>query len=118
MKSRVIIVSPMREMLRARFAPFKNPDFRNFFLAQTLSLIGQWSHDLARSWIIVAATGSSGALGNLNLAIAVPCFFLILQGGVLVDRADIRKLIQGTKTLLGLSAIGLAFLTEFGTLQV
>lgn len=108
----------MRELLRARLSPFRNRDFRLFFLAQTLSLVGSWSHDLARSWIIVAATGSSGALGNLNLAIAVPCLFLILQAGVLVDRTDVRRLMRWTKTLLGIMAILLGFLTEFSHIEV
>lgn len=108
----------MRELLKARLSPFRNRDFRNFFLAQTLSLIGTWSHDLARSWIIVAATGSSGALGNLNMAIAVPCLFLILHGGVLVDRTDVRKLMQWTKSLMGVACLILATLAEFSHLQV
>ena len=108
----------MSEILRARLAPFRHRHFRNFFLAQTLSLVGSWSHDLARSWIILSATGSSGALGNINLAIALPCLFLILQGGVLVDRTDVRKLIIRTKALLGLSALVLTALTEFGHVEV
>lgn len=108
----------MSELLRARLAPFRHRHFRNFFLAQTLSLVGSWSHDLARSWIIVSATGSSGALGNINLAIAVPCLFLILQGGVLVDRTDVRKLIIRTKSLLGISALILTALTQYGHIEV
>ena len=59
----------MRDLLLTRLSPFRHRDFRNFFIAQTLSMIGSWSHDLARSWIIVEATASSGALGNLNVAI-------------------------------------------------
>ena len=45
--------------------------------------------------------GKAGALGNLHMAIAVPCLFFILQGGVLVDRANVRKVMMWTK---GLSA--------------
>ncbi len=108
----------MTDLLRARLAPFRHRHFRNFFIAQTLSLVGSWSHDLARSWIILSATGSSGALGNINLAIAVPCLFLILQGGVLVDRTDVRKLIIRTKSLLGISALILTALTEYGHIEV
>jgi MFS family permease len=108
----------MSELLRARLAPFRHRHFRNFFVAQTLSLVGTWSHDLARSWIIISATGSSGALGNMNMAVAVPCLFLILQGGVLVDRTDVRKLIMRTKCLLGISALILTLLTEYGDIQV
>jgi MFS family permease len=108
----------MRTLLKTRLSPFRNTSFRNFFIAQTLSMVGSWSHDLARSWIIAEATGSSGALGNLNMAIAVPCFFLILQAGVLVDRTDVRRLIQWTKTLLGISSLVLAAITEFSHLEV
>jgi MFS family permease len=108
----------MRELLNARLSPFRNRDFRNFFIAQTLSMVGTWSHDLARSWIIVEATGSSGALGNLNLAISIPCLFLILQGGVLVDRSDVRHLIRRTKSLMAISALVLAGLSEFSHLQI
>ncbi len=108
----------MKELLNARLAPFRNRNFRSFFLAQSLSMVGSWSHDLARAWIIVSATGSSGALGNLNMVIAVPCLFLILQGGVLVDRTDVRKLIQRTKSLLAVSSLILAVLAEFSHLQM
>lgn len=108
----------MRELLRARISPFHNRDFTLFFLVQTLSLIGTWSHDLARSWIIVSATGSSGALGNLNLTIAVPCLFLILQGGVLVDRTDVRRLMQKTKSFLGVASLVMALLSEYSHLEV
>lgn len=107
----------MRELLRARLAPFRHKAFRHFFAAQTLSLVGTWSHDLARSWIVVEATGSSGALGTLNMAVAVPCLFLILQGGVLVDRTDVRRLIGKTKSLLAISGLILAALSEFSQLE-
>ncbi len=108
----------MGEILKARLAPFRNSSFRRFFVAQSLSMIGSWSHDLARSWIIVEATGSSGALGNLNTMIAVPCLFLILQAGVIVDRANVRRLIQWTKSLLAVISLALAALTEFSQLEI
>lgn len=108
----------MHELIRARLAPLANPDFRNFLIAQSLSMIGTWSHDLARAWIIISLTGSSGALGNLSLAIAVPCLFFILQAGVLVDNTDVRRLMQRTKSLLGISSLILAAVTEFSDLQV
>jgi MFS family permease len=108
----------MGELLKSRLAPFRNKSFRYFFVAQTLSMVGTWSHDLARSWIIAEATGSSGALGNLNMAVAVPCLFLILQAGVIVDRTDVRRMIQWTKSLLGIASLILAFVTEFSHLEV
>lgn len=110
--------SPMLELLRARLGPFRHRHFRMFFLAQSLSLVGQWSHDLARAWIIIAATGSSGSIGNLNLAIAIPCLLLILRGGVLVDRSDVRHLIILTKSAMGLGCLVLAGLAGFGKVEV
>lgn len=108
----------MLDPIKMRLSPFRNKSFLYFFFAQTLSMVGSWSHDLARSWIIAEATGSSGALGNLNMAIAVPCLFLILQAGVIVDRADVRRIIQWTKSILGVAALLLAALTEFAHLEV
>lgn len=108
----------MGELIKMRLAPFRNRSFRHFFIAQTLSMVGSWSHDLARSWIIAEATGSSGALGNLNMAIAVPCLFFILQAGVIVDRSDVRRMIQWTKSLLGIASLILAAITEFSHLEV
>lgn len=80
-------------------------------------MIGTFSHDLARSWIIVEMLGKAGALGNLHMAIAVPCLFFILQGGVLVDRANVRKVMMWTKGLLGLACLILASITEFAHLE-
>jgi MFS family permease len=107
----------MFPQLESRIAPFRHRHFRNFFFVQTLSLVGSFSHDLARSWIIVETLGKAGALGNLQMAIAIPCLFFILQGGVLVDHADVRKVMMWTKSLLGIACVILALLTEFSTLQ-
>lgn len=112
------MVCLMREILKARLSPFQHRQFSLFFLAQTLSLIGQWSHDLARAWIIIAATGSSGALGNLHLVIAIPCLLFMLSGGALVDRTDVRVLMVWTKSLLGLACLVLAGIAGFSQVQV
>ncbi len=104
----------MIELLRSRLAPFKHVAFRRFFIAQTLSLSGSWASDLARAWIVVSQFGSATALGGLMLASALPGLFLMLHGGVLIDRVDVRRLMIITKTLLGFITLGLALLTEFG----
>jgi MFS family permease len=108
---------PMRELLKSRLSPFKQRHFRNFFFAQSLSMIGTFSHDLARSWIIVDTIGKSGALGNLQMAVAIPCLMFILHGGVYVDRANVRRLMMYTKSLMGLAACILAALTQYSTLE-
>ncbi len=112
------MLGAMREIIKARLAPLRYPDYRNFFIAQTLSMVGTWSHDLARAWIVIKATGSAGALGNLSLAISLPCLIFILFAGVLVDRTNVKRLLQVTKSLMGIMALCLAALAEFGDLQV
>lgn len=108
----------MRELLKSRLAPFKHKDFRRFFFVQSLSLIGTQSHELARAWIIVEMLKSATALGSLYLAVALPSFFLILYGGVIVDRADVRKILLITKVILAIAATALAFTVQFSEIKL
>lgn len=103
----------MHELLRSRLAPFKHKDFRRFFFVQSLSLVGTQSHELARAWIVVEMLKSATALGSLYLAVALPSLFLILHGGVIVDRADVRKILLVTKVILAIAATTLAFTVHF-----
>lgn len=51
------------------------------------------------------------------VATALPGLFLILHGGVLVDRIDVRKMMIWTKALLAVIALSLAALVEFSQIQ-
>ncbi len=99
----------MRELLRSRLSPFRYSNFNRFFFVQTLSMTGSFAHDLARAYIVIELMSTAGALGSLMMAIAIPSFLFILQGGVLVDRIDVRKMMMWTKGLLGLLAVALGF---------
>lgn len=109
--------SMLKNILISRFSPFKHKNFTLFFLVQTISSIGKWSHDLARAWIVIEMLGRAGALGGLLFASSIPPLFLILQGGVLVDRIDVQKLMTLTKALLAVASLCLAFLYEFSEVQ-
>ena len=108
----------MVQLLKSRLTPFQHKAFRNFFIVQSLSLIGSWSHDLARAYIVIEMMGQAGALGSLMLAVAIPSLFLMMHGGVLVDRIDARKLMILTKSVLAVSSFALAFVTEFSHIQM
>ncbi len=110
-------VGLMVKLISSRLSPFRHQDFRRFFFVQTLSQVGTWSHELARAWIVIEIMGKAGALGMLMLAMALPAFLLILQGGVVVDRSDVRKTMMLTKALLAASALILAFMVEFTQIQ-
>lgn len=108
----------MRSFLHSRLGPFRHANFRRFFFVQSISLIGTWAHDLARSWIILNLFGSASALGSMLLATALPGLALTLQGGVLADRADVKRIMTWTKSALALSALALAFFAEFERIQM
>lgn len=108
----------MRNFLVSRLSPFRHREFRLFFLVQTISLVGTWAHDLARSWIALDLMGRASSLGTLLLASAIPGLFLSLQGGVLVDRTNIRRVIIWTKALLAILALVVACVVEFAHIQM
>ncbi len=103
----------MTEFMTKRFSPFKSRNFSLFFAAHTLSLVGKWSHELARAWLIFEITGQAGAMGFVLLAGAVPVALFMLYGGALVDRSDAKKMMIGTQTVLALASLFFAFHVEF-----
>jgi MFS family permease len=105
-------------LLKKRFHPFAHSSFRLFFFAQSFSLIGTWSHELARSWLVLDMAGTTVALGTLLLCSALPGLFLTLHGGMIADRADARKLLFITKTVLAASALLFFYLTITGQITL
>lgn len=104
--------------LTTRLAPFKSFNFSVFFIVRLISLIGRWSHELARSWLIIELTGSSKSLGTVMLAAGVPVALLILRGGALVDKGDAKKIMFVTQLLMGLLVLSLALFCEWGDVQL
>src|SRR6476469_1748875 len=69
------------------------PKFRSLWLAQVISLTGDWFNTIA-SVIIVNHYAASGlAVGGLFIARALPPFLLGPVAGVVADRFDRRKLL-------------------------
>ncbi|MCB0420979.1 MAG: MFS transporter [Bdellovibrionales bacterium] len=99
--------------MQSRFSPLKYPHYRKYYFVQLISLVGTWSHDLARAWLILSLAEKSVALGGVLLTTAIPAMIFLIPGGTLVDRSNPKRTLIVTKTLLGLSALLLAYLTEF-----
>jgi MFS family permease len=84
------------------------PKFRSLWLAQVISLTGDWFNTIA-SVIIVNRYAASGlAVGGLFIARALPPFFLGPVAGVVADRFDRRKILIVSDILR--AAIVLCFL--------
>src|SRR5512143_1367822 len=69
------------------------PKFRSLWLAQVISLTGDWFNTIA-SVIIVNRYAASGlAVGGLFIARSIPPFLLSPVAGVVADRFDRRKVL-------------------------
>lgn len=108
----------MIKVLKSRLSPFRHRDFRNFFFAQNFSLVGTWSAELARSWIVLSQLGSATALGTVLLASSLPGLFLSLHGGVVADKVDVKKFLIITKSVLAVTALIMFVVTQFYTITL
>src|ERR1700691_1977095 len=104
--------------LAAAFRALRHRNFRLFFGGQLTSLIGTWMQTAAQSWLVLKLTNSALMLGTVSFANYLPILLITLFAGVFVDRADRRRLIILTQTLLMLSAFTLAALTWTGVVRV
>lgn len=93
------------------FASLANRNYRRYFAGQAVSLPGTWMQSIAQSWLVVQLTGSGTMLGLLVAVQTLPVLLLTPYAGVLVDRADKRRLLLGTQSAQALLALGLGTLT-------
>src|SRR5687768_5689800 len=77
------------------YFPFlqRRPQFRSLWLAQVISLSGDWFNTIASVIIINRYAPSGLAVGGLFIARALPPFLLGPLAGVVADRFDRRKVL-------------------------
>lgn len=68
----------------------RRPNFRSLWLAQVISLTGDWFNTIASVILINRITASGLAVGGLFIARALPPFLLGPVAGVVADRFDRR----------------------------
>lgn len=100
--------------IRERLAPFRVPQFRLFYGAQAVSLIGSWMQELARSWIIMNLLQKASAMGLVMVAAAIPNMIFGGFGGVVADRSGAKRILIITQVLLAFTAIALGLLVSTG----
>jgi MFS family permease len=71
-------------------------DFRNVFLAQTVSVFGDGITPVALTFAVLALTGSGTDLGLVLACQSVPLVLLALVGGVWADRVPRARLMVGS----------------------
>jgi MFS family permease len=87
-------------------AAFAVPNFRRFVIGQAVSLVGSWTETVAQALLVLTLTHSGLWLGLATAARYLPVLLLTPYAGLIVDRADKRKLLLFTEaSLAGLSLI-------------
>ena len=90
----------------------RHRDYRSFWLANLISLIGSQMQVTALHWHVYLLTRSPLFLGLVGLTRAVPVLVFSLWGGVLADRTDRRRLMLATQVAMTGVAGSLALFTH------
>lgn len=81
------------------------PNFRLFFIGQLISVAGSWMQLVAQQWLVFSLTHSSGWLGIVSGASAIPYVLFSVAGGHAADRYSRRTILVWTQS----AAMVLAF---------
>ncbi len=96
---------------RRTFSALSVPNYRRYFVGQSVSLTGTWMQSVAQSWLVYTLTRSSTDLGFVVALQTLPVLLLGPYGGVIADRVDKRRLMVVLQSMMGLQALALGLLT-------
>ena len=92
-------------------ALYESPNYRKWFIAQTIGLAGSWVQMVAQGWLVLELTDSPTAVGVVAVFQYVPVTLLAPFMGSLVDRFDTRRVLIVSQAALGLPALIMGILT-------
>jgi MFS family permease len=84
----------------------RNRDFRLIFLAQLISLGGDWFLSVALFGLVFQYTGSPALVAALIATMSVPYALMTFVGGPLADRFDRRRMMIAADVTRGVLAFG------------
>lgn len=97
---------PLPNSLRA----LRSPNFRRYYVGQTVSMIGTWVQSVALMWLAYRLSDSTWFTGLVGFLQSIPHLFLGPFAGVLGDRVNRRTLLMTVLSLLALQSTALAVL--------
>ena len=92
-------------------------DFRRFYAAQLLALVGGWMQTVAQAWLVLQLTDSPFKLGLISALQFSPILMFSLVAGAVADRLPKRGLLVTTQTTLACQALLLGVLVSTGRVQ-
>lgn len=96
----------------------RHRNFKLFFGAQFLSLIGTFMQSTALAWLVYSLSRSPLMLGTVAVASALPGLVFTVLGGALADRHSKRLLLLGTQSAACVLAFVLAWLVLSGRVRI
>ena len=87
------------------FAALKFRNYRLFAGGSLLSNIGTWMQRVAQDWLVLALTGSAGALGITTGLQFLPTLLFSPFAGVLADRFAKKTVLNWTQAMMGITAL-------------
>jgi MFS family permease len=84
----------------------RNRDFRLFYIAELVSLAGDWFLVVALSGLVLHLTHSPALVAAVFVAYNLPFGIVSFVGGPLADRLDRRRLMIVTNVVMGALALG------------
>ena len=112
------VVGAARRTHARTFRSLKAPNYRRYFVGQSVSVVGTWMQRVAQDWLVLTLTGSGVALGISTALQFGPMLLLGLWGGTVVDRVDRRRLILATQAVQAVLAAVLAGLVLTGVVEL
>jgi MFS family permease len=93
------------------YAALRHRDYRFYFAARILLVIGEQSQMVAVGWEIYERTRSALALGLIGLVIGFPLIALAVPGGHIADNHDRRRIIVISSLCLAATTVAMAALS-------
>jgi len=100
------------------FAALKFRNYRLFAGGSFLSNIGTWLQRVAQDWLVLALTGSAGALGITTGLQFLPTLLFSPFAGVLADRFPKKVVLNWTQAIMGITALVIGVLAITGSITV
>jgi hypothetical protein len=92
-----------------------NPSFRRLWIAQLISLGGDWFNVVALTGLLLHLTGSGFYGGAVLVASLLPQFLLSPVAGVVADRFDRRRLMLGANLIAAVLALAMLAVRSRGS---
>ena len=99
-------------------AAFAVPNYRRFVIGQSVSLIGSWTETVAQALLVLQLTHSGVWLGLATAARYLPVLLLTPYAGLIVDRADKRRVLLITQASLAAVSLVLGALVLLGEIEL